>query len=225
MSGFETMEAGGKTPRLYSSGDVEPGAPGVVLLHAWWGLNADVVAFADRLAGAGFTVVAPDMFDGQVAETIEHAERLSGSSDEEGIQSIVTAAVDLLAERLGPGAPLVAIGFSFGAAWAIWAPTKDDRVRATVVYYGTWTGSILGQATTPVLGHFAEDDPYETAETVTEFEQGLRDAGREVTIHRYPGTGHWFAEPSKDAYRAEAADLAFERTVAFLGLHLGHPTG
>jgi carboxymethylenebutenolidase len=225
MGGFETLDVGGKTPRLYSAGDVEPDSPGVVLLHAWWGLNADVVAFADRLAAAGFAVVAPDMFDGQVAETIEHAERLAGSSDEEAIQAIVPAAVDLLAERLGPGAPLAAVGFSFGAAWAIWAPTKDDRVGGTVVYYGTWTGSILGQATTPVLGHFAEDDPYETAETVTEFEQGLRDAGRDATIHRYPGTGHWFAEPSKDAYRAEAADRAFERTVEFLGSHVGRPAG
>jgi carboxymethylenebutenolidase len=225
MGEFETIEAGGKTPRLYSAGDVEPGSPGVLLLHAWWGLNADVVAFADRLAAAGFAVVAPDMFDGQVAETVEHAERLAGSSDETAIQAIVPAAIDLLAERLGPGAPLASIGFSFGAAGAIWAPTERDAVLATVVYYGTWTGSILGKAKTPVLGHFAEDDPYETAETVTEFEEGLRSAGRDVVIHRYPGTGHWFAEPSKAAYVADAADLAFDRTVAFLRDHLGSPAG
>jgi len=68
----------------------------------------------------------------------------------------------------------------------------------------------------PVLGHFAEDDPYESAETVAEFEQGLRDAGREGVIHRYPGTGHWFAEPSRDAYQPEAARVAFDRTTTFL---------
>lgn len=225
MGEFETLDVGGKTPRLYSAGHFEPGSPGVVLLHAWWGLNADVVAFADRLAAAGFAVVAPDMFDGQVAETIEHADRLSSSSDEEAIQAIVPAAVDLLASRLGPDAPLAALGFSFGAAWAIWAPTECDRVRATVVYYGTWVGSVLEKASTPVLGHFAEDDPYESAETVTEFEERLRAAGRDVTIHRYPGTGHWFAEPSRDAYRSEAADLAFERTVAFLRGQPETPTG
>jgi carboxymethylenebutenolidase len=225
MGGFETLDVGGKTPRLYSAGNVEPGSPGVVLLHAWWGLNADVVAFADRLAAAGFAVVAPDMFDGQVAETIEHAERLAGSSDETAIQAIVPAAVDLLVERLGPGAPLAAVGFSFGAAWAIWAPTERDALVATVVYYGTWTGSILGKAATPVLGHFAETDPYETDEGVAEFEEGLRSAGRDVDIYRYPETGHWFAEPSRDAYRPEAADLAFERTVAFLGRHLRSPEG
>ena len=74
------------------------------------------------------------------------------------------------------------------------------------------------------MGRFAEDDPYETAETVDAFEKGLKDAGREATIYRYHGTGHWFAEPSRDAYRAEAAKLAFERTVDFLGRQLGKPS-
>ena len=85
-----------------------------------------------------------------------------------------------------------------------------------MVYYGSVTGPTLAAAGSAVVGHFAEEDPYETAENVAAFEQGLRDAGREVTIYRYPGTGHWFAEPSRDVYRSEAADLAFDRTVEFL---------
>ena len=156
------------------------------------------------------------MFGGQVATTIEEADRLSGSANEAATGAVVLAAVREITQRLGTTSKIAALGFSFGAAWAIWAPTKRDRIAATVVYYGTWVGPILAASRVPVLGHFAEDDPYETAETVDAFEKGLKDAGREATIHRYPGTGHWFAEPSKDAYRAEAADLAFERTVAFL---------
>lgn len=223
MGEFETIEAGGTTARLFEAGDVRPGAAGVVVLHPWWGLNDDVIAYADRLAAQGYAIVAPDMFAGQVATEVEDADRLSSSMSQEVGEAITLAAVDVLAELLGPGAPLAALGFSFGAAWAIWAPTQRDRVRATVVYYGTWVGSVLGRASVPVLGHFAENDPYEPAETVTEFEQGLRDAGRKAKIHRYPGTGHWFAEPSRDAYRAEAADLAFERTVDFLSEHLATP--
>jgi carboxymethylenebutenolidase len=225
MGAFETIQVGVATTRAYVAGDFEPGAGGVVLLHAWWGLNHDIVAFADRLAAEGHAVVAPDMFDGQVAETIDHADQLAGSSDEAAIQPIVRAAVDLLASRLGEDVPLVAVGFSFGAAWAVWAPTELDGVAASVVYYGTYTGSVLSRASVPVLGHFAEDDPYETAETVAEFEQGLREAGREATIHRYPGTGHWFAEPSRDAYQSEAAELAFGRTIAFLRQHLATRVG
>ena len=220
MGDFETMEAGGTTARLYVAGDVRRAAAGVVVLHPWWGLNDDVIAYADRLAGEGYAIVAPDMFEGQVATEIEDADRLSSQMNEDTGEAITLAAVDRLAKRLGPGAPLAALGFSFGAAWAIWAPTQRDRLRATIVYYGTWTGSVLGRASVPVLGHFAEDDPYETAVTVTEFEEGLRDAGRDAAIHRYPGTGHWFAEPSRDAYRADAAEVAFERTTAFLKEHL-----
>jgi carboxymethylenebutenolidase len=226
MGEFETLEAGDATARLYVAGDFGSGAA-VVVLHPWWGLNDDVIAYADRLVAEGYAVVAPDMFSGQVATAIEDADRLSSGVDEEVGKAITLAAVDLLAERLGPDAPLAALGFSFGAAWAIWAPTQRDQLLATVVYYGTWVGSVLGNATTPVLGHFAEEDPYETEETVTAFEQGLRDAGRDATIYRYPGTGHWFAEPSRDAYRADAADLAFARTVGFVRkqLETGRPAG
>jgi carboxymethylenebutenolidase len=223
MGEFETAEAGGTTFRVYTAGNLAPGTPSVLLLHAWWGLNDDVVAYADRLAGAGFAVMAPDMFGGQIASTIEEADGLAGSSDETAIQAITLATVDHLAERVGPASKIAALGFSFGAAWAIWTPSRSDRIATTVVYYGTWVGSILAASHVPVLGHFAEDDPYETAETVEAFEKGLKDAGRETTIHRYPGTGHWFAEPSQPAYRPEAADFAFLRTVEFLEHQLGAP--
>lgn len=217
MGEFDTIEADGKTFRAYAAGEFERGASGVLLLHAWWGLNDDLLAYADRLAAAGFSVVAPDMFNGQVATTIEEAKGLSGAADadQEAINGIVLAAIDQLAERLGSTAKLSAIGFSFGAHWSMWAPTQRDSVTSSVLYYGT-TGDALTEASVAVLGHFAADDPYETEEWVAEFEGILRSAGRNVVMHHYPGTGHWFAEPSKDAYRPEAADIAFERTVAFL---------
>jgi carboxymethylenebutenolidase len=220
MTDFEQLAAGDAAARAYVRVPDNAKA-GVVVLHPWWGLNDDVIAYADRLVDEGFAVVAPDMFAGQVAIEVEDADRLSSEMDQELGEAITVAAVDALEARLRSDAPIAVLGFSFGAAWAIWAPTRRGRLRATVVYYGTWVGPVLGEATTPVLGHFAEDDPYETDETVTAFEQGLRDAGRDVTIHRYPGTGHWFAEPSRDAYRREAAELAFDRTVAFLRHHIG----
>jgi len=215
MGKFETIDTDGKTVRLYAAGDFATGSRGVGVFHPWWGLNDDVIAYCDRLAGAGFSVVAPDMFDGQVATTIEGAEALAKGADEEQINVIALSAADRLAERLGPSATLAAVGFSFGAHWAMWTPTQRDSVVASVLYYGT-TGDGLTEASVPVLGHFAEEDPYETAEWVAEFEATLKSAGRDVMIHRYPGTGHWFAEPSKDAYVAEASDLAFNRTVEFL---------
>ena len=222
---FETIDAGGDQTRVYAAGDMTPGSPGVVLYHAWWGLNDDAVAYADRLAAAGFAVFAPDLFGGKVVATPEEAEGLAGSADEATVDRIALAAVDRLADRVGPASKIAVLGFSYGAALAISAPTDRDRLVATVVYYGTYTGGVLSRARTPVLGHFAETDPFEPDENVAEFEEGLKSAGRDVEIHRYKGTGHWFAEPSRDAYRAAAADLAFERTVAFLRDQLGARAG
>ena len=220
---FETIEVGGGTSRVYAAGDAGPGIPGVVVFHAWWGLNDDILAYVDRLATAGFAVVAPDLFGGQMASTIEDADRLSGAVNEAAVDAMALAAVDRLVDRLDPTAKVAALGFSFGAHWAMWSPAERDRLVASVLYYGSTGGPILTRTSVPVLGHFAETDPYETNEGVAEFEETLRSAGRDVVIHRYPGTGHWFAEPSRDAYRAAAADLAFERTVAFLHRHLGTP--
>ena len=78
----------------------------MVFLHAWWGLNDDVIAYVDGLAAAGFAVVAPDMFGGQVASTIEDAsDSPRGREPRHGlapVESIALAAVDDLAMRLGP---------------------------------------------------------------------------------------------------------------------------
>jgi carboxymethylenebutenolidase len=193
---------------------------GVVVLHAWWGLNADAIAYADHLADAGFAVVAPDMFGGQIATEIADAERLSQEGDKVA-DAIALAAVDHLAAHLGPEARLAILGFSFGAGYAIWAPSERDRIVASVVYYGAYAGEFLKRSTAALLGHFAEEDPFTSEDEIRELEDGFRAAGRRAAIHRYPGTGHWFAEPSRDAYRPDAAELAFDRTVAFLREELG----
>jgi carboxymethylenebutenolidase len=223
MGRFEDIEAGGTTSRVYVPDESPGGAPGVVVFHAWWGLNADVIAYADRLAVAGFAVAAPDLYRGPVVSTIDEAERLAESIDEPAADAIALATVDRLAERVGPSARLGTLGFSLGGAWSMWSPSQRDRLVASVVYYGSVAGPSLARTSAPVLGHFAESDPYETDEGIAAFEAALRAAGRRATIHRYPGTGHWFAEPSRDAYRLEAAELAFERTVGFLREHLGQP--
>ena len=222
MGAWQTIEVDGRAVRCHVAGPTAPGTPGVLLVNARWGLNDDLRAYADRLATDGFVVLAPDLYGGTVVDTVDEAERMSGSLDEAASDAIALAALDSLTGRLGPGARVATMGFSLGVPWAIWAPAeRPGAVRGSVVYYGTVGGPVLARSDVPVLGHFAADDPYEPEESVTAFETALRDAGRDVTIHRYPGTGHWFAEPSRDAYRADAAELAHARTLAFLRARLG----
>ena len=197
--------------------------PGVLVLHAWWGLTDFFTDLCDQLAAAGFVVFAPDMFDGQTAQTIAQAEQLVETADSEAIQAVVESAVDLLGEHSAVRDDKIGvIGFSFGAAWALLAATafKPADIGAIVVFYGNHPGlkwDDYAKAEATFLGHFAESDPYESADEVRNTLAEMQKAGREAEFYFYPGTGHWFFESNRpDAYQPEAAQLAWARTLAFL---------
>jgi len=187
----------------------------VLVLHPWWGLNDTIKNFCTRLSEAGFLTFAPDLYHGKLATTIPQAENLVSALDDKQAVADITAAVDFLSEQ--NGRPLAVIGFSLGAYYAIQLSTSDpQRVKDVVVFYGAGEGDFT-LSKSAYLGHFAEKDNYEDQEFIDEMEKALRAAGRPVTFYQYPGTGHWFFEPDrKDAFNQVAADLAWDRTLAFL---------
>jgi carboxymethylenebutenolidase len=194
--------------------------PGVLVLHAWWGLNDTIKAFCSRLAQAGYTAFAPDLYHGKIADTIADAEALGSALDANYLQAkaeIAQAATYLneLAGQTGSG--LAVIGFSLGAYYALDLAAADpENIRSVVLFYGSGGGD-FSTSRAAYLGHFAENDPFEPRASVDELEQALRRAGRPVTFYTYSGTGHWFFEADrKQAYNSAAASLAWERTLAFL---------
>lgn len=198
-------------------------APGVLVLHPWWGLNQDIKNVCDQLAKAGFVALAPDLYDGRIATTIEQAGEYADALDDAVSQLIVQAAADALQDHEACLAgPIGVIGFSLGAMFATWlAHAQLEQVSAVVLFYGA---GMLDQLNTQAsyLGHFAANDPYEDADYIAQMEQKLRENGRPVTFHTYPDTSHWFFEPSRtEAYVADASKLAWERTLAFLNETLG----
>jgi carboxymethylenebutenolidase len=91
---------------------------------------------------------------------------------------------------------------------------------AVVVFYGT-RGGDYAPAQAAYLGHFAESDEWVAASGVKALQKALRAANRPATFYTYPGTGHWFFEADRpDAYQADAAELAWQRTVEFLRAQL-----
>ena len=194
--------------------------PGVLVLHAWWGLNDTIKTFCTRLAEAGFVAFAPDLYHGQVADTIAGAEALGGALDANHLQAKaeIAEATRFLNERSDQTDPgLTVIGFSLGAYYAlVLAAAAPEQIHSVVLFYGTG-GDDFSNSKAAYLGHFAENDEYEPQANVDHLEGALKQAGRPVTFYRYPGTGHWFFEPDRtDAYNEAAASLAWERTLAFL---------
>ena len=190
---------------------------GVLVLHPWWGLNADVLTAAERLRREGYEVAAPDLFHGRVATTRDEANALSGevSKNWKSAMSEIEAALDKLqADRLAVLAWSMGVWFSWQLAQA-----HPDRIRGLVSYYGY--GEIEpGKSLPPILGHFAENDEFEALEDVRTTEKALADGGHDAQFHVYPGTKHWFDEPSRPEYDRAASELAWKRTLTFLDTHL-----
>ncbi len=190
----------------------------MLVLHAWWGLNDFFKGLCDRLASQGFLALAPDLHGGVVAKSVSEAKELLSSVDEEARRPIVLGAVDYLRSHPSQsGRKIGAVGFSMGAAWALWLSTaRPKEVGAVVVFYGTYLLD-FSEARASFLGHYAPEDEWEPTGDVQALEQKIRGAGREVTFHFYPGTKHWFFEEDRPGdYDREAADLAWSRTLEFL---------
>src|SRR5438105_8377987 len=69
------MSAGDRTMAGYRAAPAE-GGPGVLVLHAWWGMTEMFTGLCDRLAAAGFVALVPDLYGGQTATAIAEAESL-----------------------------------------------------------------------------------------------------------------------------------------------------
>ena len=211
--------AGGRSAQAYLAAS-EAGGPGVLVLHAWWGLNAFFREVCDRLASEGFTALAPDLYQGHIAQTVEQAEEmLSLERDNiELLEDIVQAGLLRLAAITGGGG-LGVMGFSMGAYWSMAAAARNPKVKAVVLFYGT-AGVDYSKVGAAVQGHFAENDPYESPEGVREMQNDLEAAGVSASFHTYPGTSHWFMETDRPQFDAGAAQAAWDRTIEFLRQNL-----
>jgi carboxymethylenebutenolidase len=218
------FQADGRTISAYLAIPQQGSGPGVLVLHAWWGLTEPFRRVCDRLAEAGFVALAPDLYRGKTTASVEEAQALVKALDQdvERVRADIAEAVQVLrqhdATRPANGrGKLALVGFSLGGAYALdTSVTLAEEIAAVITFYATYPGLDYRSAKATYLCHFAEDDPFEPAESVAEMEQELQVAGRPATFYTYPGTKHWFFEENRPEYDAQAARIAWERTIAFL---------
>ena len=202
-------------------------APGMVVIQEWWGLNAQIKGVAEKLAAASYRALVPDLYRGKVAVEANEAEHLMTNLNfGDAAGQDVRGAVQHLK---GSGSAKAGVtGFCMGGALTLLAAVNVPEADAAVCWYGYPPLEYIdaSKIKAPLLGHFATGDvPFPIAK-VDELEQKLRAAGVRFEFHRYQAK-HAFANETADSkklpiveYNAAAAELAWRRTMEFLGQHL-----
>jgi carboxymethylenebutenolidase len=191
--------------------------PGIIVLHEFFGLQQSFMRYADRLNEEGFTVLAPDLYDGAIADSVESAKAMAQSLDPARTIGRIKAGAEHLTDNWHPRLGIV--GFSLGASYAV-EVAQDLLTEGTVLYYGLGDFD-SNRWNSPCLGHFAEQDEWEPWTEVEAAFASLDKLDVDLEMHLYPGVGHWFANADvPSAYNASAAELAFQRTAHFFHHYL-----
>lgn len=222
---YGTLDGTPFTGYLAKPAGVTSSLPGLIVIQEWWGLNDNIRTMTRRLAAEGYTALAVDLYDGEVAENRDEAKTLVQAAIQSSArltQNVVAAYNYLITDQQSP--KVATIGWCFGGSWslntALALPTDLD---AAIIYYGgqmSTDPSVLAPLQMPIQGHFGSLDSNPSPETVQAFEAVMNDLGKETEIYIYEGANHAFANPSGTRYNAEAADLSWQRTIAFLKQHL-----
>lgn len=197
---------------------------GVILIHAWWGLDQRMQSVAEQLARQGYVVLAVDLFRGQTTRERPVAARLADVADADagGRLSNLEQAVNYLNSVQHVRAVGV-VGWSVGGRWAF-RLTSDlpQAISALVTFYAPpyTEPSELAPLRMPILAFFGGRDPFVPAPVVAQFQWAAGLANTQADIHIYPDAQAGFDNPDSTAYNAVDATDAERQLTAFLALHL-----
>jgi carboxymethylenebutenolidase len=190
------------------------GAPrgGIVLLMEGNGIGWQLLRVAERLAGEGYVVVAPDVYHRLHAEHGDWAKAYGALREEEALHDIREAAAVARAQ----GARRVGItGFCMGGRLAYLASVRGVDLQAAAPFYGAGIDSLLAAPGCPLLACFGGRDEWIPAEAI---ERVRARHGEDVVV--YPEAGHGFMRDGSEDYRPDAARDAWSRLLAFFAQHL-----
>jgi carboxymethylenebutenolidase len=193
---------------------------GIVVIQEIFGVNQHIRNVCDRFAAAGYTAVAPALFDrmvrgfevGYTPDDIANARKYLTNIDWDAMLRDTAAA----AETLKPEGPVGVIGYCMGGSVAFLAATRLPGISAAVGFYGGQiTRFIDEQEKCPLQLHFGEKDDHIPLTDV----EAIRKKHPRAEVYTYPA-GHGFVCDERGSYHEPSAKLGRERTLAFFERHL-----
>ena len=219
----------GKMVEGYAAEPVtKTGAPGIVVIQEWWGVNQQIRGVADRLADAGYFALVPDLYRGKSTVEAEEAHHLmTGLNFGDAASQDIRGAVQFLKAR---GAKVAVTGFCMGGALTLLALCTAPEIDAGVVWYGCPPLEYIDAAKikAPLQAHWATQDEFFPIATIDKLQEKLDAAHVGYEFYRYLARHAFANETAVGPHRIPAtqydpvwSEQAWDRTFRFFGRWLG----
>ena len=201
--------------------------PGILVVHEWWGLNANMRDRAEMLARLGYVALAVDMYgSGKMSEHPDDAGKFASEvmSSMPRMKGRFLAAMECLrrdenvdTSRIG------AIGSCFGGGVVLAMAREGADLKAVVCFHGslaTKNPATKGSIKAKILVCNGADDKFVSEDAIRNFKEEMKSAGADFQFINYPGAVHGFTNPGatelgkkfdmKIAYNEEADKKSWE---------------
>ena len=203
--------------------------PGILILPAWMGIDKLSKDTAENLSKMGYFAFVADIYgEGNYPKDYKEAGQNAGfyKSNFKDYQKRITLALEQLIRSGANPDNIVVIGYCFGGTGALEAARGHLNVKGVVSFHGG-LGKDATRPTEPiaakVLVCHGADDPYESKEEITAFQQEMRDTKSDWQMIYYANAVHSFTNPESGndnskgaAYNATAAQRSWEHLKLFL---------
>jgi len=212
----------GHTFSAYCARPEGPARGGLIVIQEFFGVNGHIRRVCDQYAADGYLAISPAIFD-RVERDVElgydeagmnKGRELRAKLDLSECMIDVQAAIDEAA-TVGK---VAALGYCWGGSLAYIAAARLNGLSCAIGYYGAQIAAHANETPrVPVMLHYAEKDEYLPQSDI----EKVRAAHPSIVIYQYPGTEHGFNCDDRRFYEPKSAALARERTLDFLGRHVG----
>jgi carboxymethylenebutenolidase len=215
-------------PAYLSRNKSGPAHGAVLVIHEVFGLNDHIKSIADRIASEGYLALAPNLFvrapepPPKDASDMAALRKAVSSIPTEAAIKDMQAGLDFIKTLNSVMPRMASIGFCMGGGYSYQLATHTKDLAGAVIFYGRTPPELAPQVSCPLLANFGELDQSIPPEKVKEFADALKKAGKQADIKVYPGAKHGFFNDTRpEAYNAEAAADAWQRTLRFFKERMG----
>lgn len=197
--------------------------PAIIVIHENRGLNPHIQDVVRRTALEGYIALGPDMLSpvGGTPDDPDKARDMIRALDPKQTLNNLQATLGFLKNHAETTGKVGCVGFCWGGGMTNQLAVSVPDLQAAVVFYGRVPpAETVANIRAPLLLHYAGLDE-RINQDIPQYEAALKEAGKDYTLHMYANVNHAFHNDTNAArYDAEAAKLAWQRTVAFFGQHL-----